>query len=395
MQSVYKLKGVVQHYSWGGTDFIPELLSREKDGKPYAEYWIGAHPKCSSNLVNGKEISLCDAIDEKPIEFLGEKLHRQFGSLPYLFKILDVKQMLSIQVHPSKKGAAAGYAEEEERGISLAAGNRNYKDQNHKPELMVALSEFWLLHGFKEDEEMLKLFRELEVFSPLKQAYLQGGYKQLYEKVMKMPQQETDMILKPLMDEILPKYRSGRLKKSEPHFWAARAAETFCKDECYDRGIFSIYFFNLLKLEEGEAIFQPAGLPHAYLEGQNVEVMANSDNVLRAGLTEKHIDEAELMKHVNFEATAPKVIAAGEGRVTEYETPAEEFRLKKLALKGSTDLEFEHPAIVFNYEGSTILTASDFMLELHKGEAAYLLPGAAVHLQTVSHSACIFLVTVP
>jgi len=149
-----------------------------------------------------------------------------------------------------------------------------------------------------------------------------------------MPQAKVNTILQPLLDRIVPLYKEGVLKKSEEHFWAARAALTYNEPGRVDRGIFSIYFFNLLNMHQGEAIFQDAGLPHAYLEGQNVEIMANSDNVLRGGLTPKHVDVPELLKHVRFEATHPRIIAEdyGPGRIAVYHTPAPDFELSKLSL---------------------------------------------------------------
>jgi mannose-6-phosphate isomerase len=141
--------------------------------------------------------------------------------------------------------------------------------------------------------------------------------------------------LQPLLDTIIPAYQEGRLKKEEENFWAARAALTFNDRGRADRGIFSIYFFNLVNMHPGQAIFQDAGLPHAYLEGQNVEIMANSDNVLRGGLTSKHIDVNELMKHVKFEETVPRIIEGKSGaeHIAVFETPAPDFELSKIMLK--------------------------------------------------------------
>jgi mannose-6-phosphate isomerase len=162
MQNVYKLKGVAQHYSWGGKEFIPELLGIEnKEEKPFAEYWLGAHPNAPA-IVEDKDLPLNQFVNENAVSVLGATAAQRFGSLPYLFKILDVRQMLSIQVHPSKEAATEEYQRENEKGIPLNAPTRNYKDENHKPELMVALSDFYLLHGFKEESalrEMLKEYR--------------------------------------------------------------------------------------------------------------------------------------------------------------------------------------------------------------------------------------------
>jgi mannose-6-phosphate isomerase len=364
-RKVFKLQGRVQHYAWGGTDYIPGLLSMENpERKPFAEYWMGAHenapaviagPACvgasgfaeaSADKSAGEGhvsevIPLNKYFGERPVERLGPYTAERFGRLPYLLKILDVKDMLSIQVHPSKDAAEREFARENQRGVALNAPDRNYKDDNHKPELMVALSEFWLLHGFKPEEELIRILAETPELNFLTPVFSVGGYQLLYKTVMEMPQSEVDEVLQPLLDRILPFYQDkkldrggGGLVRSEEHFWAARAALTYDQGTRIDRGIFSIYFFNLLNLHAGEAIFQDAGLPHAYLEGQNVEIMANSDNVLRGGLTPKHVDVAELMKHVRFEATNPRILVGDRaaGHITVYGTPAPDFELSRISL---------------------------------------------------------------
>jgi mannose-6-phosphate isomerase len=275
----------VQHYAWGGFNFIPELLSvANKEDKPFAEYWLGAHPNQPSEIiVEGSSLPLDKFIDHNKVATLGTSVAKEFNSLPFLLKVLDVRQMLSIQVHPCKKEAETGYVQENKAGISLTAANRNYKDDNHKPELMVALSDFWLLHGFKPEVQLKEALSAIPDFDFMISEFESGGYLGLYKKVMMMEQEEVNGVLDPVISRILPLYENGELSKSHEGFWAARAANTFCSDGNYDRGIFSIYLFNLLHLKKGEGVFQQAGLPHAYLEGQNVEIMANSDNVLRAG----------------------------------------------------------------------------------------------------------------
>lgn len=387
-QKIFKLKGIVQHYSWGGYDFIPQLLGIEnKEQKPYAEYWLGAHPNHPAVTEDG--ISLAELIS-KDGSFLGETVARKFSSLPYLFKILDVRQMLSIQVHPSKKSAVKGFEDEEQKGIPVNAPHRNYKDKNHKPELMVALGDFRLLHGFKKEEELIKTLESNPELAFLKEGFRDGNYQRLYEEIMLMEQEGVNEILKPLLQRIIPLYESNRLQKDDEHFWAARAALDFCKDDNYDRGIFSVYFFNLVHLKKGEGIFQPFGLPHAYLEGQNVEVMANSDNVLRAGLTDKHIDVAELMKHVNFEATDPNILNPPSGHSV-YSSPAEEFELQKYALakNDSIDLKTKTGEIFFVLNGEVKIHETD----AKKGEAVFVSAGTEFAMKT-STAAEVFKVTV-
>ncbi|HXB94517.1 MAG TPA: mannose-6-phosphate isomerase, class I [Puia sp.] len=347
-QKVFRLQGKVQHYAWGGSTFLPALLHIENpEHRPFAEYWLGAHDNAPAEM-DGKALN--GYIRQHREAALGPHTAARFGRLPYLLKILDVKDMLSIQVHPSKRNAELEFAEENRRGIAPDAPDRNYKDDNHKPELMLALGEFWLLHGFKPEDELIETLHATPELRFLQPVFNRQGYQGVYQAVMEMPQPEVNAVLEPLLQRIVPLYQEGQLKKHEEHFWAARAALTYHQPGKTDRGIFSIYLFNLLNLQPGEAIFQDAGLPHAYLEGQNVEIMANSDNVLRGGLTPKHIDVAELMKHIRFEATNPRILAEddGPGHIAVYHTPAPDFELSKMSfLRGESITIRAHSVEIF------------------------------------------------
>jgi mannose-6-phosphate isomerase len=251
---------------------------------------------------------------------------------------------------------------------------------------MVALSDFWLLHGFKEKELLAKILKQTTELSFLLPVLENKGYRGLYEEVMLMPQEKVNQVLEPLAQRIVPLYRQGSLLRDQEDFWAARAIETFCKDGHYDRGIFSIYFFNLLHLKKEEGIYQPEGLPHAYLEGQNVEVMANSDNVLRAGLTDKHIDVPELLKHVHFAATIPNIIRPGNRSHMVYASPAEEFELHRYALDKSREhIEAGSAEIWFVEEGSCTVSG-DKSLVLGKGEAVFVPAGSGAMVQSEDFS---------
>jgi mannose-6-phosphate isomerase len=380
---IYKLAGVVQPYAWGGYEYIPRLLNQEnKEGKPYAEYWLGAHPNHPGIVLRGTEKERLDTLIAKDATgTLGASVNKAFGSLPYLLKVLDVRQMLSIQVHPSKVEAEKGFKRENEEGIPLTAAHRNYKDENHKPELMVALSPFWLLHGFKTEDKIVQVLEQTPELNSLVAVFKEGGYKGLYEKVMTMPQEEVNAVLGPLAKRVLPLYEASQLSKAAEDFWAARAIATFCKNDNYDRGIFSIYLFNILELKEGEGVFQPAGMPHAYLEGQNVEIMANSDNVLRAGLTDKHIDVAELLKHTDFTATLPQVIQP-EGKETFYKAPVPEFGIYQYRLdKGDIKrAKAQSAEIYLLLDGGVELKEGESHITLAQGEAAIVFAGAEVEL---------------
>jgi mannose-6-phosphate isomerase len=374
-QRIFKLNGKVQHYAWGGTDYIPGLLQIDKEeGKKYAEYWLGAHPSASSELIKDQEqVSLHDLIEKDPAIYLGEEIYRNFHGLPFLFKVLDVKEMLSIQVHPSREEAFKGFEEEEAAGIPIDAPNRNYKDRNHKPEVMVALSEFWLLHGFKPGAELRRTLESEPEFRFLLPVF-ENGYKALYNEVMNMEQERTDAILLPLIERIYS--NTTPYDRSQPEFWVKKLYGNDYPKVNLDRGIFSIYFFNIVHLHPGQAIFQGSGVPHAYLEGQNVELMANSDNVLRGGLTPKHIDVPELMKHIKFEGITPTVT---EGQnVNSYERvfscPVDDFAISCITIEKDFKYSIE------NKTSSIYLVTSgrisvDAVGPLSAGEAIYVIPG--------------------
>ena len=405
---IFYLQGIPQYYAWGGQSLIPALAPSTKDGdKPVAEYWMGAHQSAPSLVLDNGNTPLDQFIASDAVKFLGKQVAGKFGRLPYLLKLLDVKDMLSIQVHPSKKEAEIEFAKENAAGISLNAPNRNYKDDNHKPELMVALSDFWLLHGFKSEKKILQTLQSVPELNFLIPIFEQSGYEGLYKEVMSMSQQKVNKILEPLLNRIMPLYSSGKLNKLQEDFWAARAAETFEKEqgtgnkEQYqiDRGIFSIYFFNLLHLKKGEAIFQDAGVPHAYLEGHNVEIMANSDNVLRGGLTPKHIDVNELLKHIKFEAANVNILTGKKIHEKEllFETPAPDFQLSvfHLGKNEKVSINAATTEILLLTEGSVKLTDGVNELVLEKGHpSAIIFPGGKVQC-TALQNAVLFRASVP
>lgn len=387
----YKIKGKVQHYQWGGYAFIPRLLGEANPGRePFAEYWLGAHEKAPSDLMDdGTAVPLNQFIARDPEKYLGPATAGRFGRLPYLLKILDVRDMLSIQVHPTVEEARAGFERENKMGIPLDSPKRNYKDDNHKPEMMVALSEFYLLHGFREDHSLREILAATPELVSLASYYDKKGYQALYAHVMRMPQFRVNEMLRPLLTRVLPAYQAGKTPKDHPDFWAARAlASGMTSLDNPDRGIFSIYFFNLVKMAPGEGIFQAAGIPHAYLEGQNVELMANSDNVLRGGLTPKHVAVEELLSHTLFEGVTPKVLAPAlrENGTSDYASPVPDFDLTKVEInKGqSLDNQSESLEISILLSGELQITSSGGELQLRAGEAVCCFPGERSRWQALS-----------
>ena len=368
-EKILKVKGVFKHYDWGGKTFLPKLLHRSnEEKKPYAEYWLGSD------------------------------IHEETEKLPYLFKVLDVEKMLSIQVHPTKEAAIEKFNEENEKGIPIDAPERNFKDANHKPELLSPLSDFYLLHGFKPAEQLATLLNDVPELRFLVNEFRRGDYRRLYTKVMTMPQSDVNSILSPLLDRIIASYKEGNSDRKDEHFWAAKAALTFNTPDKIDRGIFSIYLFNIVKMKEGEALFQDAGLPHAYLEGQTMEIMANSDNVLRGGLTPKHIDVKELLEHTKFQPTIPEVKTGYKEDTHEeiFKTPAEDFQMSRIIIEPHRGIALNaiHADIYFVYDGIGSVVADEDKTDFRSGDSLLVLPGTVAHFASDT-KAVLYRATVP
>jgi mannose-6-phosphate isomerase class I len=386
-----RLGGAVQNYDWGGFRFIPALLGRENaEQKPHAELWIGAHPRAPSiaELTAAGSgivpIALDRLIEDAGSAVLGADAARAFGGrLPYLLKVLDARSMLSIQAHPSKDQAREGFARENSLGIPLSSPSRCYVDDNHKPEVHVALTDFWMLHGFRPLEEIAAVcaaaMPELPVgvnagADPDARRTL---LRELYGRIMTMPQPEVDRILGPLITRLSA---GARTDKDSPDYWAMEASRLHSGIGGYDRGIFSFYLLNLIHLRPGQGTFQAAGTLHAYLEGVNVELMASSDNVLRGGLTTKHVDTGELLKILTFDSGKPRILDGETVSRTEtrYPTTAEEFLLSRIEiLPGAPHREMNGhgPDCLIVMEGEAVIHAGDADLALSRGGIALVPAG--------------------
>ncbi|MFM7671743.1 MAG: mannose-6-phosphate isomerase, class I [Bacteroidota bacterium] len=375
MSELYRLKGQVKHYDWGGFSFIPDLLQvNNADQKPFAEYWMGVHIQGPAELIDEKG-TVSSLIDKAP-------------QLSFLLKLLDVRNMLSIQVHPNKEMAEADFKRENDLGIPIDSPARNYKDPNHKTELMIALSAFWLLHGFRSSDSLSQIFQQHPFLQPLKSEWEISGYAGLYKWVMELPQSIVNEILEEPLHSLTKNYEAGILHRSDPCFWAARAHKLFSKDGAIDRGIFSIFLFNLVELKRGQGIFQGAGVPHAYLEGQNVEIMANSDNVLRGGLTSKHIDVPELLRHVRPESVLPNILDPLEdaGGFRSYPAPTADFSIRSIQLDAgqSCSIYIPRSCILLVPEGSLRVTGGGISLTVGSpAPSAYLPAGEPIELQAL------------
>ena len=331
------LKNTIQEYAWGSMTAIPELLGQKTPAsKPQAELWMGAHPKAPSMVkLNGEWRSLPALIEEDPEGVLGEATARRYqGRLPYLFKVLAAEKPLSIQAHPSLKQARAGFKRENELGIAIDATERNYRDDNHKPELICALTDFRAMCGFRKIHRIISL---LERACPLSLAEEIGalqrrpdsvGLKQVYHSLLSLDQNRKREVVQEALQ-----HAKTSVREDTAFEWLLNLAAGYPEDI----GVLSPLFLNLVLLRPGQAVFLPSGVLHAYLHGVGIELMANSDNVLRGGLTPKHVDAPELLKVLRFEEGPPEVLVGTEGGGGEqiFTTPAQEFILSAISLKGN------------------------------------------------------------
>jgi mannose-6-phosphate isomerase class I len=410
------LHGAVQPYAWGGYAYIPGLLGQENPAsKPFAELWMGAHPRAPALAeIEGARVPLDRLIASDPWKTLGPDVALRYaGRLPYLFKVLDVRIMASIQAHPSKTQAEEGFARENAAGIPIDAAERTYRDDNHKPEAHVALTDFWMLHGFRPLPEIAECLLSEPELSGVMPSFGEASarardaearsalLRDLYARVMTMAHHEIDAMLDPLLARLEAEELNGTLHRDAPGFWALRAARSFPLPGGHrDRGIISIYLMNLLHLKPGQGTFQPSGTLHAYLEGANVELMANSDNVLRGGLTPKHVDVPELLQTLLFNDGRPTIM---EGRTVsetgqEYETPASEFALERIDIAQGVPYSGgrEHSAdTLVVIDGAAALIAAGRTLMLPRGSVALVPAGIAYSVAARAPRALLFKAGVP
>ncbi|WP_447039416.1 mannose-6-phosphate isomerase, class I [Streptomyces sp. DSM 118878] len=363
-----RLTNTIRPYAWGSTTAIAQLIGAEPSGEPQAEMWMGAHPGAPSRTARGP---LNEVIDADPEGELGKAAADKFGPrLPFLLKLLAAGAPLSLQVHPDLAQAKEGYADEERRGVPIDAPHRNYKDANHKPELICALTPFDGLCGFRAPADTADLLEGLGVDSlkpyvDLLRAHPEdAALREVLTAVLTADPRE--------MAETVTEVTAAARRLGGAYAPYAGIAHHYPGDP----GVIAAMLLNHVRLEPGEALFLGAGVPHAYLDGLGVEIMANSDNVLRCGLTPKHVDVPELLRIVRFEPTDPGVLrpeAAPDGEEV-YETPIDEFRLSRYVLpEGAArhDLTATTPQILLCAAGSARVGE----LTLTPGQSAFVPAG--------------------
>jgi len=368
------LEGVVQHYAWGSPTAIPLLLGRENpDGRPWAELWLGAHPKAPSRVEwEGEERPLDELIKAHPVALLGERVARSFGpTLPFLLKVLAAKQPLSIQAHPDRAQARAGFAREEAAGIPLDAPERSYRDPNPKPELIVALTPFIALKGFRETGEILDRISRAGVEELAAERALlasdpgQDGLRRFVGELLELSDSRRAIAISQASESGLDPLIQ-RLATSFPG----------------DVGALAPLFLQHVELAPSEGLFLKPRELHTYIDGVGLELMANSDNVLRGGLTKKHIERSELLSVLSFEHEPVHVLrSAGDpSGAARWPTPAREFYLD--VIDNQAGQVWESPGergveLLFAGEGQgRVICGSGEELALPAGRAA-LVPAAA------------------
>lgn len=365
--------------------------------------WLGAHPADPAYLQtpDGPE-SLLDAVAADPEGELGAASRSEFGDqLPFLLKVLAADEPLSLQAHPSARQAAEGYEREDAAGIAVNSAVRNYRDRNHKPELVVALDRFEALAGFRDPAATVELLRSLDVDELEPYVNLLAGQsdadglRALFTTWITLPQ--------PSLDVLVPAVLNGAVRylSSSATRFGAEARTLLELGERYpaDAGVLASLLLNRLTLEPGQGVYLPAGNLHAYLRGLAVEIMANSDNVLRGGLTPKHVDVPELLRVLDFSPASEEALhpaTATEGAETRYQTPAREFALSRFDLHAGQSARAEEtgPRILLCTCGSVRLMIDGEGLDLHCGQAAWVPADGGVVTLSADGDARVFMATV-
>jgi mannose-6-phosphate isomerase len=400
MKSIEVLENVTQEYDWGSYTAIPEIIGQKyPSSNPQAELWMGAHPSASSMVtVNGEKVSLFELVKKYPEEILGKNVSKRFGtSFPFLFKVLAAEKPLSIQVHPNLKQAKEGFKKENEKLIALNSEKRNYKDKNHKPECICALTDFWVLNGFRKISDIVSFMEQLsggilenEIYQLKKNDNIKG-LKSFFKALMTTGSGKKENLINTVVLNLEKNVASDRSYR-----WISELHKEYGKDI----GVLSPLFLNIVCLKPGEAMFLSSGELHAYLKGVCIELMANSDNVIRGGLTTKHVDISELLRVVSFEEKAIELLVPEQAGKTEiyYPCAATEFLLSKIHVQNNnhfTSSQKRGVEIMICVEGNADIQdiASGKTTTLEKGTSV-LIP-AAVNLYQLKGEAILYKAAAP
>lgn len=406
---MHLLRGVVRTYAWGSRTAIAEFTGRPSPTiHPEAELWFGAHPADPAWLqTEHGEVSLLQAVHDDPEAQLGGEAIGRFGdALPFLVKVLAADEPLSLQAHPSAAQAREGFDREDRLEIPVNSPVRNYRDRSHKPELLVALGQFDALAGFRPVDHTVELMRALAVsdldpfINLLSDQSDADGLRALFTTWITAPQPDLDVLVPAVLDGAVHYILSGEKK------FVAEVKTLLELGERYpgDAGVLASLLLNRISLQPGEGVYLPAGNLHAYLHGVGVEVMANSDNVLRGGLTPKHVDVPELLRVLDFAPTPEDRLfseTVTDGTETVYQTPAQEFAVSVVSIDGERvgdeiDVHSRHngPQLLLCTEGAAVVYADDDKLTLERGAAAWVAAADGPIRLTAGEPTKLFRVTV-
>jgi mannose-6-phosphate isomerase len=381
------LRGAIRRYAWGSRTAIADFTGRSAPtAHPEAELWLGAHPADPAWVTTKDgDRSLLDVVRADPEGQLGPVVRGRFGDvLPFLVKVLAADEPLSLQAHPSTEQAVDGYQREDRMGVPLSSPVRNYRDRSHKPEILVAIEPFEALAGFRPVARTVELMRALAVaeLAPVIDL-LDGqsdadGLRLLFTTWITAPQPDLDSLVNAVLDGAVGYLRSGATEFAEEARTVLELGERYPGDA----GVLASLLLNRLRLAPGEALYMPAGNLHSYLRGVGFEVMASSDNVLRGGLTPKHVDVPELLRVLDFTPAGEDLLHPGlhqDGFELEYRTPATEFAVSMLTLDGDNlghevDAPCRHdgPQILVCADGVAVVRAKSDTLTLERGSAAWV-----------------------
>jgi mannose-6-phosphate isomerase len=383
-----RMTNTVRPYAWGSRTAIPALLGVEPTGEPQAELWMGAHPGSPSLVDRGAGAeSLAALIEAAPEAELGAATLERFGPrLPFLLKVLAAGEPLSLQVHPDLDQAREGFADEERRGVPLDASHRNYKDANHKPEMIVALDDFDGLCGFREPAATAELLEALGVPALAGYAEILRGkpeeeaLREVFTAVLTAEPEATAATVTELVQALQRVREEGTPRAAALTPVTVQGYLRLAEVYPQDAGVIAALLLNVVRLTPGQGLYLGAGVPHAYIEGLGVEIMANSDNVLRSGLTPKHVDVPELLRIVRFQSGGSGVIdprpVPGNADEELYPAPIEDFRLSRFTLAEGAEVSLQPgtPQILLCTEGTVTLAAQGGQLELtlRPGESAFV-----------------------
>ena len=380
-----KLDNPIQNYAWGSKTALARLQGRAAAAEPEAELWIGAHPQAPSSVtVGGRRVTLDRLVAERPGEMLGPVAERFGATLPFLLKVLAVAEPLSIQAHPTLAQAVEGFDREDAAGIALDAPQRNYRDRNHKPELAVALEPYWQLSGFRPYADLVRHLDAiadpslLTATAELRRHPTEAAISSLVATALQLTERQRAELV------VRARAYASRQAPASSDVAAARWVERLADSYPRDAGVLSPYLLNLLRLAPGEGISIGAGTLHAALRGTAVELQANSNNVLRGGLTVKHVDVPELLRVGRFVPQEPDILRPGPDRSGErhYATPAAEFALSSvvlndLAKETAFSVTSTGPEILLLLHGEAVVTDLDGRsIRCRSGEAVFV-PAAA------------------